>query len=181
MPTTDVAVGHVVPPPVEHAGVSFGRSVAEAIVRWTNSRPAVNRSWRRRRFVTTTDAGPLVSHTGKTVEQSAGRTSRPTVNRSWRRRRFVTTTDAGPLVSHTGKTVEQSAGRTSRPTVNRSWRRRRFVTTTDAGPLVSHTGKTVEQSAGRTSRPTVNRSWRRRTCRYDGLCGCTVVARGEDS
>ena len=31
-------------------------------------------SWRRRCFVTTDDADALMSHTGKTVERSAGRT-----------------------------------------------------------------------------------------------------------
>ena len=38
--------------------------------------PDVNKSWRRRRFVTTADADALVSHTGKTVERSVGHTVR---------------------------------------------------------------------------------------------------------
>ena len=118
MPTTDVAVGHVVSPPVEHAGVSFGRSVAEPVVRWTNSRPAVNRSWRRRRYVTTADAGPLVSHTGKTDEQSAGRTvGRPSIGRG-DGERVVTTAYADALLSCAGKTAEQLAKRTvGRPSI----------------------------------------------------------------
>ena len=42
--------------------------------RLDDSKPDVNRSWRRRCFMTTADADALVSHTGKTVEWSAGRT-----------------------------------------------------------------------------------------------------------
>ena len=106
-----MAVGHVVSPPVGHAGVSFGRSVAEPVVRWTNSRPAVNKSWRRRHFVTTADAGPLVSHTGKTDEQSAGRTvGRPSIDRG-DGERVVTTAYADAIVSRAGKTAEQSGRR----------------------------------------------------------------------
>ena len=46
------------------------------LLRLDDSRPDVNRSWRRRRFVTTADADGLMSHMGKTVERSDGRTVR---------------------------------------------------------------------------------------------------------
>ena len=41
--------------------------------------------------------------------------------------------------------------------------------------LVSHAGKTAERLTH--NRPAVNMSWRRRTCRDDGSCGPTGVAR----
>ncbi|KAI0229873.1 hypothetical protein LSAT2_019716 [Lamellibrachia satsuma] len=90
--------------------VSIGRSVAELVVRWTISRPDVNRSWKRRRFVTTADVEALVSHAGKTAEMSAGRTvGRMSIGPG----DGVTTADADALVSHAGKTAERSTGRTS--------------------------------------------------------------------
>ena len=89
--------------------VSIGRSVAELVVRWTISRPDVNRSWKRRRFVTTADVEALVSHAGKTAEMSPGRTvGRMSIGPG----DGVTTADADALVSHAGKTAERSTGRT---------------------------------------------------------------------
>ena len=94
---------------MQAVGVSIGRSVAELVVRWTISRPDVNRSWKRRRFLTTADVEALVSHAGKTAEMSAGRTvGRMSIGPG----DGVTTADADALVSHAGKTAERSTGRT---------------------------------------------------------------------
>ena len=89
-----MAVGRTVSPPVD-----FGRSVAELVVGWTSSRPDVNRSWRRRHFVTTADAYALESHAGKTAERSAGSTEgQPSICRG-DGERVVTTVHADALVS----------------------------------------------------------------------------------
>ena len=66
--TTDVAVGGMISPPAEYVRPQCCQSCC----RLDDSTPDVNRSWRQQRFVTTADA--LMSHTGKTVERSAGRT-----------------------------------------------------------------------------------------------------------
>ena len=72
----DVAVGGMMSPTAENAGGSglVRLQCCRACCRLDDSRPDVNSSWRRRRFVTTADADALMSHTGKTAERSVGRT-----------------------------------------------------------------------------------------------------------
>ena len=73
--------------------------VSLGVVGWTISRPDVNRSWRRRRFVTTADMDALVSHAEKTAERSAGRTvGQPSICLG-DGERVVTTAHADALVS----------------------------------------------------------------------------------
>ena len=58
----DVAVGRMISPPAEYAvGTGLVRQkCCRDCYRLDDSRPDVNRSWRRRRFVTTTDADAMM-------------------------------------------------------------------------------------------------------------------------
>ena len=100
-PITDVAIGRVVSTPAEYAGGTglVRPQCCRARRRLDDSRPDVNRSWRRRRFMTTADADALMSHAGKTAERSAGCTvGRPSIC-SGDGERVVTTAQADALVS----------------------------------------------------------------------------------